>query len=287
MDSEVVADAIELELLTGSLPARPLSWVRTGSLAATEFKAVDVNFAVQSMARRARLLGSRYPIEVTDTALRVRPSTDQVGVYEVMLLITTGNPVLTFPNQHIAESAELFEHIVTHAARTLLGDNSRAVRFGYPGEPGRPPEFPQAIPWLVRQMKLKGGTAYRDPARKDGGVDVVAWRPFLDGRPGFPIQLIQATLEKNFSHKAGDINVRLWSLLLGLDVDPTGVLAIPRTIPEDKRWAEVATRAILLERLRLAGLAPRHLPMLTEPRWNSVIQSLISDYRSQLKERQG
>lgn len=286
MDSEIVADIVELELLTGTAKARPLSWVRSGSIAAAAANATDLNLAVQTISRRAQLLGDRYPIAVTDTGLKLK-ATSGIGVYEAMLLVTTGNPTLTFPIGKLADAAELFEHIVTHAARTLLGEGSQAVRFGHPGEPDRPPEFPLAIPWLVKKMKLKGGTAYRDPARKDGGVDVVAWRPFPDSRPGFPIQLIQVTLEKNFSHKAGDINTRLWSLLLGLDVDPTGVLAIPRTLPEDKRWAEVATRAILLERVRIAGLTPADLAVLTEPRWVALLESLVRDYRSQFKERQG
>lgn len=284
MDSEVVADTVELELLTGTRRSRPLRWVHNGSVASVATNATDLNLAVQTISRRAQLLGERYPLEVTDTGLKVKQSAG-VGVYESLLFVTTGNPTVALPHQQLSACAELFEHIVTHAARTLLGAGARAVRFGYPGEPGRPPEFPQAVPWLIRQMRLKGGTAYRDPARKDGGVDVVAWRPFPDGRPGFPIQLIQVTLEKNFSHKAGDINTRLWSLLLGLDVDPTGVLAIPRTIPEDKRWSEVATRAILLERMRIAGLVPRDLQLLSEPRWASLLKSLTIDYRRQFEER--
>jgi hypothetical protein len=286
MDTEIVADTVELELLTGAARARSLGWVRNDSVAAADARPTDINLAVQTISRRAQLLGDRYPIEVTNAGLKLR-SSSAPGVYEALLLMTTGNPSAPFPTSQLALSAELFEYIVTHAARTLLGAGSQAIRFGHPGEPGRPPEFPLAVPWLVKKMKLKGGTAYRDPARKDGGVDVVAWRPFPDGRPGFPIQLIQVTLEKNFSHKAGDINTRLWSLLLGLDVDPTGVLAIPRTIPEDKRWAEVATRAILLERVRIAGLTPPSLPVLAEPRWATLLDSLVRDYRSQFKERHG
>lgn len=284
MDSEVVADAIELELLTSGANARPMSWVRAGSVASLDAKATDLDLAVSTIHRRAQLLEAKYPIEVTSSGLRRSPS-DGRSVYEAMLLVTTGNLSVGFPSVHLSGAAELFEHIVTDAARVLLGEGAKAVRFGYPGDPGRPPEFPLAIPWLVKQMKLKGGTAYRDPARKDGGVDVVAWRPFPDGRPGFPIQLIQVTLERNFSHKAGDVNARLWSLLLGLDVDPTSVLAIPRTLPEDKRWSEIATRAILLERVRIAGLTPSHPPLLAEQRWVDLLDSLSRDYSSQIKER--
>lgn len=286
MDSEAVADAIELELLTGVANARPMSWVRASSVASVDAKPTDLDLAVSTIHRRSQLLGNRYPIEVTNAGLKRRPSAGR-GVYEAMLFATTGNPSAGFPLAYLAGAAELFEHIVTHAARVLLGEGAKAVRFGYPGDPGRPPEFPLAIPWLVKKMKLKGGTAYRDPARKDGGVDVVAWRPFPDGRPGFPIQLIQVTLEKNFSHKAGDINARLWSLLLGLDVDPTSVLAIPRTLPEDKRWSEVATRAILLERVRIAGLMPSDPPLISEQRWVDLLHSLGQEYGNQFRERQG
>jgi len=285
MDSEVVADAIELELLTGEANARPMSWVRAASVASRDARSTDVDLAVSTIHRRAQLLGAKYPIEVTSAGLKRRQGAGR-SAYEAMLLVTTGSLTVTFPVAHLASAAEMFEHIVTNATRVLLGDGARAVRFGYPGDPGRPPEFPQAIPWLVKQMKIKGGTAYRDPARKDGGVDVVAWRPFPDGRPGFPIQLIQVTLERNFSHKAGDINARLWSLLLGLDVDPTSVLAIPRTLPEDKRWAEVATRAILLERLRIAGLCEAHPPLLGEQKWADLLDLLSADYSSQFSERQ-
>ena len=286
MDSELVADSLELELLTGSSNARPMSWVRGNSVAALDASPTDLDLAVSTISRRARLLGERYPIAVTNAGLKRRAGSEST-TYEAMLLVTTGNPSVTFPREHVAEGAELFEHIVTEAARSLLGAGSQAIRFGYPGEPGRPPEFPQAIPWLVKQMKLKGGTAYRDPARRDGGVDVVAWRPFPDGRPGYPIHLIQVTLEKNFSHKASDINARLWSLLLGLDVDATSVLAIPRTLSEDKRWAEVATRAILLERVRIAGLLPAFLPIFSAQRWADLLDSLVWGYRTQFKERRG
>lgn len=285
MDSEVVADTIELELLTSSAKARSLSWVRNESVASSVFKATDLDLAVQTIFRRAQLLGGLYPLDVADTGLKVSPASG-LGTYESLLFVTTGNPSASVPQEHLADCAEFFEHIVTHAARSLLGEGAKAVRFGYPGDQGRPPEFPQAISWLVKKMKLKGGTAYRDPARKDGGVDVVAWRPFPDGRAGFPIQLIQVTLEKSFSHKVGEINTRLWSLLLGLDADPTGVLAIPRTLPADKRWFEVATRAILLERIRITGLVPRQPPVLAQPRWVGLLESLTLGYRSQFKERQ-
>jgi hypothetical protein len=89
---------------------------------------------------------------------------------------------------------------------------------------------------------------------KDGGVDVVAWRPFPDGRSGFPVLLAQCTLEKDFAHKAADIELRLWSGWLAMDVDPATALAIPDVVPAGEEWNRLAARTVVLDRIRLASL---------------------------------
>ena len=87
----------------------------------------------------------------------------------------------------------------------------------------------------------------------------MAWRPFPDGRPGFPVALVQATLESRFVHKASDVDLKIWTGWLRLDVDPMVILAIPRTIPNDESWNEASTRAVILERIRIASLLPGNL----------------------------
>ena len=178
-----------------------------------------------------------------------------------MLTVATGNPLLEWEDKTVAEAAEAFEYLVVAAARELLGSGAQAVRFAFPSAEGRPREFPQAVLWLAGRMGVRIGSAYRPPRRKDGGVDVVAWRPFPDGRPGFPVALVQATLETRFVHKASDVDLKIWTGWLRLDVDPMVVLAIPRTIPNDESWNEASTRAVILERIRIANLLPGNLDM--------------------------
>jgi hypothetical protein len=103
-------------------------------------------------------------------------------------------------------------------------------------------------------MSVRIGNAYRPPYNKDGGVDVVAWRPFPDGRSGFPVLLAQCTLERDYTHKAGDVDTRVWSGWLALDVDPSTALAIPDVVAAGEEWNALAARTIVLDRIRLAAL---------------------------------
>ncbi|WP_378095708.1 hypothetical protein [Cellulomonas sp. T2.31MG-18] len=148
----------------------------------------------------------------------------------------------------------LFERIAAAALAGLWGVAGRAVRFGWPSDVGRPPEFPAAIQWLASQLGVPVGGGYRPPIRKDGGVDVVAWRAFPDGRPGFPVVLAQCTLQADLITKASDVEPRVWASWLRMDVDPVTALVVPQTIGDERLWGQLALRGMVLERIRLAGL---------------------------------
>jgi hypothetical protein len=152
-----------------------------------------------------------------------------------------------------SETVLNFEKLVVIAMKNLLGSSSQAIRFGFPSE-DRPVEFPKAIEWLSKRMGIKSGEAYRPPRRKDGGVDVVAWRSFKDRRNGFPVYLVQVTCERNYSHKIYDVDLRLWSGWLNLDADPISVLAVPTTISLGEEWNEISSRVVVLERIRICEL---------------------------------
>ncbi|MGI8792305.1 MAG: hypothetical protein ACR2H3_03890, partial [Acidimicrobiales bacterium] len=175
--------------------------------------------------------------------------------YSALLLLTSGGPARQLLNPApTAEMAEVFEDLVVAASAALLGPGANAVRFGWPSKIGRPPEFYGAIEWLAGRMGIKPGSAYRPPRRKDGGVDVVAWHPFPDGRSGFPVMLVQCTLQGEVITKASDVDTRYWAGWLTLDNEPATALAIPQTIPAGVIWDEVAVRTLILERIRIAGL---------------------------------
>jgi hypothetical protein len=103
-------------------------------------------------------------------------------------------------------------------------------------------------------MEIRACTSFRPPLRKDGGVDVIAWRPFPDKRTSFPVWLVQCTVQREVVSKSRDIDVRNWSNWLAFDVDPSTVLAVPGLISRTEVWNEIALRTLVLDRIRIVGL---------------------------------
>ena len=253
---DVIADWIETALLVRG--PRPI-----GLDALLEFferwqglEPQRVNVGIREMERRSRILGARYPFR-THGEIAVQAAGGAAGsTYAAFALLAPSNPVRTYLGAAPDESmALIFENATAAAVRNLWGNQGKALRFGWPSDVGRPPEFDQAVRWLAGKIGVEVGHGYRQPRRKDGGVDVVAWRPFADGRSGFPLVLVQCTLQENLLSKGADVDTRLWGSWLALDVDPTTALATPAALPPGTTWNELALRYMVLDRTRLVGLA--------------------------------
>jgi hypothetical protein len=169
-----------------------------------------------------------------------------------MLLMGAESPVRAAIST--ADAAAALERITAVALTGLFGAGTRSVRFGWPSDEGRPQTFDDAVRWLAGLMRVPAGSSYRPPHTKDGGVDVVAWRPFPDQRSGFPVMLVQCTIERDYAHKVGDVDLRVWSGWLALDVDPATALAIPDVVASGIEWQRLASRTVVLDRIRLSSL---------------------------------
>ncbi len=249
--AEALADLIELDLLLAPTAGVAADVARERATAISPGATADL--AMNVMQRRQHVLADAYPFTVKQVGMTRRAS-DETLAYEAMLVMSHRLAPLRSNAAGLQEAAELFEQLTVGAVRSLLGDGAEALRFAWPSELGRPSDFPGAVRWLAARMGVPVGSAYRPPRRQDGGVDVVGWRPFPDAQPGFPICLAQCTLERDFVHKSTDIDLRVWSGWLGFEIDPTCALAIPYTVEKAEDWREMASRVIVLDRLRLAGL---------------------------------
>lgn len=243
-----VADWMELVALR---EARPLGEARMRELAVGQ-RLTDADLALgrSTIRRRQALLGGAHPF-VVGAGLAATPGAP-VTAWTTMLLMSATSPLRGALN--LPAAANHFEQITVQALESLYGPGTKALRFGWPSEIGRPQEFPDAVRWLADQMSVPVGHGYRPPYRKDGGVDAIAWRPFPDGRSGFPVTLVQCTLERDYQHKASDVDVRVWASWLRLDVDPATALAVPEVVPSGERWNQLAARTVVLDRIRLAAL---------------------------------
>lgn len=243
-----VADWIEIMALARGTSLGSDALHREG--AAFGFSAADVGLGLTTMQRRAALLGNAYPF-VAGAGAAARQDAS-ARAWTALLLMSSESP--TRSGLDLPVAAAHLEVIATESMRSLYGPGTSAIRFAWPSEDGRPPEFPDAIRWLAELMHVPIGAAYRPPYAKDGGVDVVAWRPFPDGRSGFPVLLAQCTLERDYAHKAADVDVRVWAGWLALDIDPATALAIPDVVAPGEEWNALAARTVILDRVRLAAL---------------------------------
>ena len=196
--------------------------------------------------------------------------------YAALVLLTPGGAARQIVHPvPSSEMAVVFERITERAVARLWGGEGRAIRFGWPSDVGRPPEFPQAVPWLAAKLGVKAGVGYRPPRRKDGGVDVVGWRPFPDGRSGFPVVLVQCTLQSDILAKSRDVDARLWASWLMMDEQPVTALAVPQTIPAGVLWDELALNGAVFERMRLTGLTAADISVAGLEAWvTSTLASL-------------
>jgi hypothetical protein len=68
--------------------------------------------------------------------------------------------------------------------------------------------------------------------------------------------LVQATVQTDVVAKARDVDRRVWSGWLAMDIEPLVALAIPGNLNRTEDWNEVSINSLLLDRVRLCDLAP-------------------------------
>lgn len=274
--TEAIADWIETSVLVSD--SGHFGRDKLDDLAAREIGAppMKVTMAIDIMAKRASVLGAAYPFAVRDIAV-LRRKSRHAGHYAALLYLTPGSVARqTVRASETAEMGELLEEVSEEALANFWGAGGSALSFGYPSKHGRPEAFDQAVVWLAGRIGLDAGRGYRPPRRKDGGVDVVAWRQFTDRRPGFPLALAQCTIQAETFTKTSDIDLRLWASWLAMDSDPLSLLVIPGTVRSaGPDWKQLATVVMVIDRIRLLDLLSRDPEGDRELAWSTETTSAL------------
>jgi hypothetical protein len=254
-NSEEMADVVEALLLSIGENAIGQSGVEELLARAGEMSETRIDLALRTMKRRQKILGDSYPFALEDFAIRRNEDWHRLAYSSLLTMSPSGLFRRLMSIEEIRSAAIQFEGVVQLAVKDFLGPSAQSIRFGWPSESGRPSDFPGAISWLAKQMGVKLGGCYRQPRRQDGGVDVIAWRSFKDGKSGFPIVLVQCTIQAELLAKSLDIDIRNWSSWLELVHDPVTVLASPQVVPANSEdWNELALKNMIFDRLRLLEL---------------------------------
>lgn len=214
----------------------------------------DTGLIRSEVMRRAFLLPEIYPFRADDAGV-FRLANRTFGPYDFLLLVSIENAPYRLQNRY-NEANKIFDLLVREALKARLTPGGDAVRFGTPVQDGRPQLFEQAVPWLAERMGLAVLATDLPVDDNDAGVDVVAWHPFASGRSGFPVWLVQCTLQMNFENKALQIPLELWKQMIDIGPHPGTALAIPFTVRDgDDRWMKVNMAVTsLLDRIRICEM---------------------------------
>jgi len=255
--------------------SRTLIRDRIGNAGLSEEPDILVDLVFAEVSRRATWAPATYPFRESDFGLEKAEGIDE-SAYEFLLWLAM-SPAYR-KHKRYARADYIFDHLVRQAIEGLLGDRATAMRFAWPSDGGRPKGFPQAMAWLARQLGLALGTLGPRPTVKDGGVDVIGWKPFMDRRTGFPLMLCQATVQDDLHKKARDIVVDQWRGWLAMAKDPVTVLAVPFSLPINyEGWDQLRyTVHIVMDRLRVCEFLPTRIAQIAQIRkWNAFERSYL------------
>ncbi len=218
----------------------------------------QVEDILREVGRREKCAPETYPFRRTEFGIE-RSDNPFISIYSFLLVLSMREAPFR-ESVYSNEVSPLFDFVGAAALSDLFGSRAKTIRFGWPVTGDRPKGPRVALEWLAKQLGLTHDkSAPLSQQLKDGGVDLVIWRPFEDGRIGFPVLLAQCTVgQHEWEKKGGDIKRRLWGKYLGLPGSPPTALVLPFCVSRPDRYEvwDVVSHDVtfLIDRLRLLDL---------------------------------
>jgi hypothetical protein len=215
---------------------------------------------------------NNYPFELQHNVLTCRDSRYS-QVYSFLLLLSVyGEKAVAGVN-----AAKLFEDVCARAIAIYLGCSKNPAStyvFGFPRRIGAK-HFPKAVHELCTIRLLEGEPDSAFPnvsAKKDAGLDIVAWLPFPDRKRSKIIVFAQCATGELWWGKRNELQPSSWCnkwLTKHPSVLPLKMFLVPHSI-SDNEWAELAYDAgVVFDRFRITHFAE---------------QGISKDLRNEIKE---
>ena len=109
----------------------------------------------------------------------------------------------------------------------------------------------------MEKVSLKVREKFVEPPakeKKDDTVDVIGWKPFIDGRSSQLVIIAQCSSGWNWEGKLISLRYERWCQYIHWTSKPLKGFSVPRVIP-DRKWHESGVDAgLLLDRVRIYNL---------------------------------
>lgn len=179
---------------------------------------------------------------------RISRARDMSEAYEYiacLILSLFGAP----PELH--GGTKLFERISALAIKEYVQGES--FIFGWPVIEGGETAIADRVKQVSNLLREKFAES---PAEryKDRGVDIIAWKPFIEGRSSQSVILAQCASGRDWRNKTSELPIASWEQYIHWACDPIKAFSVPSIIPDDL-WHDVSREAgILFDRIRILNL---------------------------------
>lgn len=169
----------------------------------------DLQFALEEIDRRFYACDGHYPFSTDRNSIRYSPGESSIEqkmslVYEYMLLATRLN-MQQYKISGNIDGSLLFEELSALAVQNYFGNKAESFVFGTRSQGGFKEKINQLINSLNEGVKAKDP---EDPTHdeKDGGLDVVVWKSFSDGKRGKIIGFGQCKTGTEWRNLVGNLD---------------------------------------------------------------------------------
>lgn len=256
-DSHALADWVEIMILISGKQQISRAQFVDALVAKIGASPTELDFQVamlfKEIGRRRSVAGNGYPLLIDNKAIK-RDFAANEAFYLFLLLVSLDGPMRR--ERRFKEIDQIFDEVVSKAVASYFGPGTNTLRFGWPPSGGRPTAWTKAVDWLSVSTGIPVGSGSSAPATKDGGLDVVAWKPFGDNRSAFATALVQCTVQSDWFPKATDLIDDVWRGRLDTGRAALTSLAIPFVIPKNyPKWDDLRRKvSVVFDRLRLAQM---------------------------------
>jgi hypothetical protein len=199
-----------------------------------------------------------YPFDLGERHLQLHPYS-QGSAYVFLLLLSVFGLEASPEGLNVAQ---LFEEVSALALANYLGGSEKGVQsiqFGFPRRLA-PAGFKAAVEDLCGRIGEGEGPRDRPTAahQKDASLDLIAWRPFPDGRRSSVMTWGQCATGEDWRDKLTEMHPHVWCgkwLREQPAVIPLRAFFVPRRV-ERKHWVGAAyDGGVLFDRCRIAAFA--------------------------------
>ncbi len=246
----------------------------SGDLSGVAQRAKDMGRGFEAAARwrdilnyveiRSKAFGDAYPFEISNDQDTIAVAFDDSPRQRLYLALLLASSLRTLEKGRRNEVARVFEEVSFAVFSKLLPPGSE-IRATWAG-PGRPAPYQgtlfQKLTALAADLRCTPNFAEADfnPADTgDGGMDIVAWHPMSDIRPGIPIAMAQCGCSRDdWEHKQLEAHPVKHSQRLPVMHPWANYYFMPLDFRRaDGDWAKKSDLAevIIVDRLRILRLA--------------------------------